>query len=77
MRKNFVERNGMEPKSTQHKTGLVPASSIAFEDQFNHDEADEIPSTSSGGLTTTVRIRSVPDMKVDVLFAVGVSQPIP
>ena len=43
-----------------------------FEDQFNHDQADEIPPNSSGGLITRVNVLGVPNIRVDVLFAVGV-----
>jgi len=44
--------------------------SVQFSDQFNHDEADEIPDGDNYGLTTRVHVASVPDVRVGVVMVV-------
>ena len=53
------------------KTAWEPAQvepTVQFSDQFNHDEAEEIPDGSASGIDTRVHVLSVPDIAVDVVF---------
>jgi hypothetical protein len=50
---------------------------IVFEDQFNHDEAMEIPDGSTLGLETEVHVLGVPNIQVEVVFAMDVLHDAP
>ncbi len=62
---------------SQLKEHALSEDVVEYLDQFNHDEAEELPDGSSAGLTTKVHVVGVPDIAVDVVFVVDLQHDAP